>query len=77
MQQGDEAVWEVRSTTTLPSAVATFHQYFSRELTLPKLLKQNGVKMLAGSDTAVIANWVILGGRLAQGVAGRLNLVRD
>jgi Imidazolonepropionase and related amidohydrolases len=37
-----------------------------RELTLPKLLKQNGVKMLAGSDTAVIANWCIPGFSLHQ-----------
>jgi imidazolonepropionase-like amidohydrolase len=37
-----------------------------RELTLPKLLKQNGVKMLAGSDTAVIVNWCIPGFSLHQ-----------
>ena len=38
----------------------------SRELTLPKLLKQNGMKMLAGSDTAVIPNWCIPGFSLHQ-----------
>ena len=40
--------------------------YFDKEQTLPKLLKTNGVKMLAGSDTAVIATWVIPGVSLHQ-----------
>ena len=70
VSKATRAAWEaaaVRSTATLPaSAVATFHQYFGRELTLPKLLKQNGVGLLAGSDTAVISNWVIPGFSLHQ-----------
>ena len=51
----------------MPStAVTTYHEYFNHELALPSLLKQNGVSMLAGSDTAVIANWVIPGFSLHQ-----------
>ena len=70
VSKATRAAWEaaaVRQTTTLPaSAIATFHQYFGREQSLPKLLKQGNVKMLAGSDTAVIANWVIPGFSLHQ-----------
>ena len=64
------ANWEaaaVRQTTSVSaSAIATFHQYFNHEQSLPLLLKQNGVKLLAGSDTAVISNWCIPGVSLHQ-----------
>ena len=70
VSKATRASWEaaaVRQTTTVPaSAIATFHQYFNHEQSLPLLLKQNGVKLLAGSDTAVIANWCIPGVSLHQ-----------
>ena len=64
------AAWEaaaVRFTTNTPaSAVTTFRSYYALQESLPKLLKLNGVKLLAGSDTANIANWVIPGFSLHQ-----------
>lgn len=70
VSRATRASWEaaaVRQTTTLsPAAIAVYHQYFDRELVLPMLLKQNSVGLLAGSDTSVIANWVIPGFSLHQ-----------
>jgi imidazolonepropionase-like amidohydrolase len=45
---------------------ATKVAYFNKEQTLPKMLKQNGVKMMAGSDTSSVPNWVIAGVSLHQ-----------
>ena len=70
VSKSTRAAWQAtaaQSAATLPaSAAATFHQYFERELILPKLLLQNGVNLLAGSDMAVIATWVIPGFSLHQ-----------
>ena len=68
------AAWEAaaqRQLATFPaSAIATYHQFFGLELSLTKLMKQNGVKMLAGSDTSIhpilSATWVIPGVSLHQ-----------
>ena len=65
------AVWEaaaVRFTTTIPApASATFKQYFGLVQTLPKLMKQNGIKMLTGSDiSSSLSNWVVPGFSLHQ-----------
>ena len=46
--------------------MATKLAYFNKEQTLPKLLKQNGVKLMAGSDTSSVPNWVIAGVSLHQ-----------
>ena len=69
VSKATRAAWQAAAVqfAALPaSAIATFHQYFSHEQTLPLLFKQNGVPMLAGSDTAVIANWCIPGFSLHQ-----------
>ena len=63
------AAWEAAAVqrSTLPStAVTTFHQYYGLQQTLTRQLKQNGVKMLAGSDTASAPAWVIPGFSLHQ-----------
>lgn len=64
------AVWEqaaVRFETTMPaSAVTTFRQYYAKQETMPKFLKQNGVKLLAGSDLSPISPWVVPGFSLHQ-----------
>ncbi len=63
------ATWESSAVARLAfpaTAIATFHQYFSREQPLSKLMKQSGVKMMAGSDTSSIATWVIPGVSLHQ-----------
>jgi imidazolonepropionase-like amidohydrolase len=46
--------------------MATKLAYFNKEQTLPKLLKQNGVRLMAGSDTSSVPNWVIAGFSLHQ-----------
>ena len=69
VSRATRASWQAAATRylTMPaSAVTTLHQYFELEQALPLLLKQGGVRMLAGSDTAVIANWVIPGVSLHQ-----------
>ena len=48
------------------ASAARLRTYYDKLQTLPKLLKANGVKMLAGSDTSVIATWVIPGFSLHQ-----------
>ena len=68
------AAWEAAAVQRLasfpPSAIATYHQYSSLESGLTRLMKQNGVKMLAGSDTSISnllsATWVIPGFALHQ-----------
>ena len=64
VSKATRAAWQaaaVRYTSLPTSAVTTFHQYFNHESSLPLLLKQAGVQMLAGSDTATISNWCIPG----------------
>jgi imidazolonepropionase-like amidohydrolase len=46
--------------------MATKLAYFNKEQTLPKLLKQSGVHLMAGSDTSSVPNWVIAGFSLHQ-----------
>ena len=49
------------------TAAATLRRYYDKLQTLPKLLKQNGVKLLAGSDLAPpAAVWIIPGFSLHQ-----------
>lgn len=48
------------------SAAELLCGYFDKEQTLPKLLKQNGVKMMARSDTSTQPAWVIPGFSLHQ-----------
>lgn len=69
VSKATRAAWlaaAARYATTPAGALATFHQYFGHEQSLPLLLKQNGVQLLAGSDTAVIANFCIPGFSLHQ-----------
>ena len=63
------AAWEAAAVarTAFPaSAIATFQQYYAQQQVLTKLMKQGGAKLLAGSDTATAANWVIPGFSLHQ-----------
>ena len=68
------AAWEAAAVQRLasfpPSAIATYHQYSGLESNLTKLMKQNGVKMLTGSDTSISnllsATWVVPGFSLHQ-----------
>lgn len=46
--------------------MATKLAYFNKEQTLPRLLKQNGARLMAGSDTSSVPNWVIPGFSLHQ-----------
>ena len=48
------------------TSAARLQRYFSLQQTMPKLFKQNGVKMLAGSDTATGPAFVIPGFSLHQ-----------
>ena len=48
------------------SVIATFQQYYAQQQVLTRVLKQNGASLLAGSDTATQANWVIPGFSLHQ-----------
>ena len=69
VSKATRAAWEAAAVqrSTLPAtAAATFRQYYALQQTLPKLLKQNGARLLAGSDTATQANWVIPGFSLHQ-----------
>ena len=74
VSKATRASWEAaaqRQLAALPaSTIALYHRYFDRELGLAKLLKQNGVKMLSGSDMSIspilTANWVIPGVGLHQ-----------
>ena len=69
VSKATRATWQASGAgfASLPaSAIATFNQYFSRELTLPKLMKQDGVQILAGSDTGPLGTWVIPGFSLHQ-----------
>lgn len=63
-----KALWEQLaqqfSSNVPPAAAATFRQYYGMQQKLLKLLKQNGVKMLAGSDLGGI--WIIPGFSLHQ-----------
>ena len=62
------ALWEKLGqdfvTTLPPAAVATLQQFYGLEKKVTQLMKQNGVKMLAGSDLGGI--WVIPGFGLHQ-----------
>ena len=49
-----------------PAAVATLQQYYGLQKRVTKLMRQNGVKMLAGSDAAAAAVWVVAGPSLHQ-----------
>lgn len=64
------ATWEaaaVRFESNIPaSAATTFRQYYAQQQTMPKFLKQNGVKLLAGSDLSSISPWVVPGFSLHQ-----------
>ena len=65
------AVWASMSATYTrtndAAAAATLRRYYDKLQTLPKLLKQNGVKLLAGSDLAPpAAVWIIPGFSLHQ-----------
>ncbi len=68
------ATWEaaaVQRLAAFPAPVrATFQQYHGLEVGITKLMKQNGVKMLTGSDTSISnllsATWVIPGFALHQ-----------
>ena len=64
------ALWEARNaayaTTVTPSARATLQQFYQLRLKVTKLLQQNGVKILAGSDLG--GGWVIPGFGLHQEV---------
>ena len=74
VSKASRAAWEAAAVQRLanfpPSAIATFHQYSGLESTLTKQMKQNGVKMLTGSDTSIhpifSATWVIPGFSLHQ-----------
>lgn len=66
--------WDTAAQRQLDSVpavnIALFHRYFDRELSLAKVLKQNGVKMMTGSDTSIhpvlSATWVVPGIALHQ-----------
>ena len=64
------AAWEAAAVqytqTNNAAAAALLRKYYDKIQTLPKLLKQNGVKLLAGSDTANGAVFVIPGVSLHQ-----------
>jgi len=69
VSQATRAAWEAAAVarSAFPaSAIATFQQYYAQQQVLTRLLKQNGAKLLAGSDTATQANWVIPGFSLHQ-----------
>ena len=58
------ASWEAAAQTRLAfpvTAQAVFPQYYAQQGLLAKLLRQSGVKMLAGSDAATGAPFVIPG----------------
>ena len=48
------------------TSATRLQKYFALEQTMPRLLKQNGVKMLAGSDTSSAPSFVIPGFSLHQ-----------
>ena len=53
--------------TAIPaSGKASLRQYYDLQKTLTRLMKRGGVKMLAGSDSARIAVWMIPGFSLQQ-----------
>ncbi|MEO7761760.1 MAG: amidohydrolase family protein [Casimicrobiaceae bacterium] len=54
------------ATTVTPAAAETLHQFYALQLKVTKLLKQAGVKMLAGSDMAANAIWTVPGFSLHQ-----------
>ena len=64
------ALWEQLAqqyaTNIPPAAAETLRQFYGLEQKVTKLLKQNGVKMVAGSDSANIAIWTIPGFSLQQ-----------
>lgn len=69
VSKATKAFWEksaVARADVPATALATFQQYYGLQQTLPKLLKKNGAKLLAGSDTALQAPWVIPGFSLHQ-----------
>ena len=69
VSRATRAAWEAAAVTrtTFPaSVITTFQQYYAQQQVLTKLLKQSGAKLLAGSDTATQANWVIPGFSLHQ-----------
>ena len=69
VSKATKAAWELAAVAraSLPAtASTTFQQYYALQQTLPKMMKQNGAKLLAGSDTALQAPWVIPGFSLHQ-----------
>ena len=69
VSRATRAAWEAAAVTrsTFPAtAQTTFQQYYGQQLVLTKLMKQNGVKMLTGSDTSTGAPFVIPGFSLHQ-----------
>ena len=69
VSKATRASWEASAVARAafpPTALATFQQYYALQQTLPKLIKKNGAKLLAGSDTALQAPWVIPGFSLHQ-----------
>lgn len=69
VSKATRASWEASALARLAfpaTAIDTYHQYYAREQPLPRLLKDNGVKLLAGSDTSTVAPWVIPGFSLHQ-----------
>ena len=68
VERAKRALWEKLAqdySTGVPmAAAATFREYYGLQRGIVKLLKQNGVKMLAGSDLGGI--WVIPGFGLHQ-----------
>ncbi len=69
VSKATRASWEASAVAraAFPStALATFQQYYALQQTIPKLMKKNGAKLLAGSDTALQAPWVIPGFSLHQ-----------
>ena len=64
------ATWEQmaqQGTTSMPpTAAASLQQYYGLYQKATKLLKQNGVKMLAGSDVCSICVWAVPGFDLHQ-----------
>ncbi len=70
VSKATRAAWEAGAaqfTKTNDAAAATLLlRYFDKVQSLTKLLKQNGVKMMAGSDTSTTLAWVIPGFSLHQ-----------
>ena len=70
VSRATRALWEqlaVEYVANLSASTsATLKQYYGLEQKVTKMLKQSGVKMMAGSDTSTSAVWVIPGFSLHQ-----------